>query len=361
MHPLAPRRRRSPHRSLVSFAAVALAVTACGSGANAPASGSPVAVTGAPSRTQAASATVAASESNAPSPPPSLAPLAVLWQGSGPVSETTSTQAIAVDPTTDEVWVSVPFENLFWIFTSEGEYLESWGTGGTGPGQFDLNDHLANPDGFGALAFAPDGSFYVGDVGNHRVQKFDAERQFVKAWGTFGAGDGQFAAITALATDGMTVYIGDGGRGDIQAFDSNGTHLRTFGAGGSLGPFIAVDQAGNVLATNPGAGAPAVVKFDSSGEEVARFDASWIGGEPVGVAVDPQGHIFLGVGESDSPYESIGTYELGPDGQVIRGWSIGGGEALALSQAGDVLFVSRGIQLSTGPWPYIQAYAVPGG
>ncbi len=144
---------------------------------------------------------------------PSTSPLPALtlrWKGTAPTSAKPSFQPIAVDPKTGEVWAAVPFDNLFWIFSRDGKYLESWGTAGSGAGQLDLNDHLQNPDGFGAIAFAPDGSFYVGDVGNYRIEKFDASRHFVKAWGTFGSDAGRFSQITAVATDGKTVYVGDG-------------------------------------------------------------------------------------------------------------------------------------------------------
>lgn len=365
MHRLVPHWDPRVRGPLASFAALALAVSACGgSGAVTPTTGStattaPVASRAAASSAPATATAVTPTQTVAPSAS-AIAELPLLWQGGGPITARTTTQSIAVHPGTGQIWVSVPFENQYWILSPVGKYLESWGTAGTGPGQFDLNDHLQNPDGFGAIAFAPDGSFYVGDVGNHRVQKFDAKRKFVKTWGTFGSGDGEFAAITAVATNGKTVYVGDGGRGDIQAFDSNGTYLRTFGTDGGFSAFIALDQGGNVYATNPETGVSAVAKFDPSGKEISRFDRSSIG-DAVGLAVDPQGNIFVGAVNTTPPYGSLGTYKLDPDGRVLRGWSIGGGEGLALSTNGDVLYVSRGIGLRTGDasWQYIRAYAIP--
>jgi len=46
---------------------------------------------------------------------------------------------------------------------SEGVFGSKWGTEGTGAGQFDM------PNG---VAVASDGSVYVSDRNNHRVQKF---------------------------------------------------------------------------------------------------------------------------------------------------------------------------------------------
>jgi len=334
-------------RSVATLASVALAISACGgSSGEVPSSGPPKNTeTGPPRATLALpSATVAPNTSP-------LSTLAPIWKGTGPTWVNPSFQPLAVDPKTADVWAAVPFANLFWVFAADGTYLESWGTAGSGPGQLDLSDHGQNPDGFGAIAFAPDGGFYVGDVGNNRVEEFDATRQFVKAWGSFGSRNGEFAQITAVATDGKTVYVGDGVRGDIQAFDSNGRYLRTFAnVGGGFGAFVALDAAGNVYATNPSQSAPAVGKFDRTGEEVGRFDMSSIG-DAVGLAVDPRGHIFVGAA-SRTP---LGTYEVAPDGQILRGWSFGGGGYLALSEAGDTVYVSG------WTWPYIEAYAIPAG
>ena len=336
-------------RCLATLASVALAVGACGgSSPSAPATDSAV---GAGATRVTANPTVA-SPKVAPSVSP-LPSLALRWKSTGPESATPSFQPLAVDPTTGDVWASVPFANLFWIFSADGTFLESWGTSGAGPGQFDLNDHLQNPDGFGAIAFAPDGSFYVGDVGNHRIEKFDVARRFVKAWGTFGSDAGQFAQITAVATDGKVVYVGDG-RGQIQAFDSTGAYLRTFGADGGFSAFVAIDLSGNAYATNPSVGAPAVAKFDPQGGEIARFDMSSIG-DAVGVAVDPRGRIFVGAASTKPPFGPLGTYELSPDGRLLHGWSNGGGGYLALSTKGDTLYISG------WTWPYIEAYAIPEG
>ena len=295
MNPHASHTRSAARRALVLLAAAATALGGCSStGASAPAAASVLTTApGTPASTASTlSASIAPSPGAAPTPivTPSVPPLPalpLLWKSTGPKSATQySFQALAVVPGTGMVWATVPFENRFEIYSPAGKYLESWGTGGTGDGQFDLSDHQQSPSGFGAIAFAPDGSFYVGDNGNRRVQKFDAARDFVKAWGKFGHGDGQFAQITSVATDGKTVYVGDGDRGDIQAFDANGTYLRTYTGG--FAAFIAVDGAGHLYATNPSTGSPAVAKFDSTGKEIARFDMSRFG-DAVGLAVDPEG------------------------------------------------------------------------
>ncbi|GIS95121.1 MAG: hypothetical protein CM1200mP22_23580 [Dehalococcoidia bacterium] len=51
-------------------------------------------------------------------------------------------------------------------FTSEGVFVSKWGTLGTGDGQFNY------PLG---VSVASDGSVYVADAFNHRIQKFTPE------------------------------------------------------------------------------------------------------------------------------------------------------------------------------------------
>jgi NHL repeat len=292
----------------------------------------------------------------APTPAPTPLPaLTLLWQAGGPKPIKGSTWAPAIDPLTGNVWVAVGFDSVFWIISPDGKYLESWGTPGKGDGQFDFSDHQPTADGFGAIAFAPDGTIFVSDVGNHRVQKFTKDRKFVKAWGSFGSGDGQFAQALEIVTDGKTVYVGDGTRGDIQAFDMDGTFLRSFGASGGNGVFLALDDPGNVYATNPGQGKPfSIEKFDSSGALLNTYSMAFGHGDPVGLSVAPSGHIFVTFNTKQG--NPLTTYELDPDGKPIRGWSTAG-ESLLLAPDAKSLYMAY----SNGPagWAYIQKFALP--
>ena len=76
------------------------------------------------------------------------------------------------------------------------EVLETLAGGGqgTGDGEFDSA---------GGVAAASDGSVYVTDSFQHRIQKFTSEGVFVSKWGTEGTGDGQFIqpATVAVASE----------------------------------------------------------------------------------------------------------------------------------------------------------------
>ena len=66
---------------------------------------------------------------------------------------------------------------------------------------------------------APDGSVYVLENINARIQKFTSTGVFVTKWGTHGTGDGEFDAPlgVAVAPDG-SVYVADSINDRIQKF-----------------------------------------------------------------------------------------------------------------------------------------------
>ena len=92
------------------------------------------------------------------------------------------------------VYVTDPFQHRIQKFTSEGVFVTKWGTPGEGDGEFNRP---------AAVAVASDGSVYVSDWFNHRIQKFTSEGVFVSKWGTEGTGDGQFIqpATVAVASE----------------------------------------------------------------------------------------------------------------------------------------------------------------
>ena len=63
------------------------------------------------------------------------------------------------------------------------EVLETLAGGGQGTGDWEF-------DSAGGVAAASDGSVYVTDPFQHRIQKFTSEGVFVTKWETPGEGDG---------------------------------------------------------------------------------------------------------------------------------------------------------------------------
>jgi len=61
------------------------------------------------------------------------------------------------------------------------------------------------------------GDVYVADTLNHRVQKFDGSGTLVTTWGTYGSGNGQFVNPQGVATDGIGNAFTDEGNNRIRS------------------------------------------------------------------------------------------------------------------------------------------------
>lgn len=109
-----------------------------------------------------------------------------------------------------------------------GELLRSIGGPGSAPGQ------LNSP---GGVAVGPDGHLFVADFFNQRVQELEPDGAFVRQWGTTGekgyffAGGFNYPIDVAVAGDG-TLFVADGFNDRIQVFGPDGAFLRKWG-----GPF----------------------------------------------------------------------------------------------------------------------------
>jgi DNA-binding beta-propeller fold protein YncE len=107
------------------------------------------------------------------------------------------------------------------------------------------------------VAVAPDGSVYVADTWNHRIQHLSADGQVLATFGSNGQSLDltQFWGPRDVAVDGQgRVFVVDTGNKRVVVFNDEGQPLGSFGGGG-LGP--------------------------------GQLD------EPVGIAIGPQGRIFI--------------------------------------------------------------------
>ncbi len=276
--------------------------------------------------------TAAASPTPAPSPasaPPSsaLSPVSLLWTATDPAGAMFPS-ALTLGPS-GLLWAADTANDRFAIFKPDGTFVGFWGESGSGDGQFDLT--RANGDPYGAVVFEPDGSFFVLDVGNRRVQKFDPDRKFVRAWGGFGDAPGKYSDPVGIAVgpDG-NLHVLDDVRRVIETYDVEGTVLGSIpafpGIFGGLGAnALAMDGGGNfyVSSVDP----TEVLRLDPTGKVTATYGASGSGqGEfheqPTGMAIDDAGRLYVTQGPERGDHPGVLVFD--PSGQYLAGWGAAG-------------------------------------
>jgi len=115
-----------------------------------------------------------------------------------------------------------------------GNVLHVWGSYGDATGGEAPGGTFNQPWG---IAIDQAGFVYVADTWNHRIQKFTAEGQFVTQWGYFGQAESPtaFWGPRDIAIDPQNrLFISDTGNKRIVVFDSEGNYLTSYGQAGLL-------------------------------------------------------------------------------------------------------------------------------
>lgn len=107
------------------------------------------------------------------------------------------------------------------VFDGEGKHLRALGPRGREAGQFNMPV---------AASVADDGTLYVLDAGNFRVQSFDREGNFLGVFGEAGNALGQLARPRGIAVDREgNIYVTDAMFGNFQIFNREGLLLLAIG------------------------------------------------------------------------------------------------------------------------------------
>jgi len=120
------------------------------------------------------------------------------------------------------------------------------------------------------VAFAKNGDIYVADgYGNSRIVKFDRDGNYIKAWGKYGTGSGEFNLPHTVAVDNQGwVYVGDRENQRIQIFDSEGKFIQQWtDVGYPYGLVITPDQ--HVWMVD--GGYDRIVELDQTGKILGAF------------------------------------------------------------------------------------------
>jgi tripartite motif-containing protein 71 len=159
---------------------------------------------------------------------------------------------------------------------------------GGGPGQ------LHNPY---QLVRAPNGLFYVADLNNSRVNRYNAAGVSRGQLGSFGKGPGQFLSPYGVTVDGAgNVYVSDRDLNRIQKFSPAGQLLAAWGETGSgPGDFLspqglAIDRRGNLYVADTRNAR--VQKLAPDGSVVTVFGSGTLR-QPTYVAVDGDCTVYV--------------------------------------------------------------------
>lgn len=213
---------------------------------------------------------------------------------------------IAVGPD-GSVYVADTWNYRIQKFTADGQFVAKWGTFVnlvTGQQGGDRTG-LYGPRG---IALGPDGALYVTDTGNARVVVYGSDGTFRREFGSKGTGPSQLNEPVGIAVtaDGARVYVADSGNARISIFDGQGKPLAQWAVEDWRGksyyePYLALDQNDLLYATS--SATRQVLKFNADGRVVARGSGGSAATDtfaaPFGIAINSAGQIYISDGSKN--------------------------------------------------------------
>ncbi len=212
-------------------------------------------------------------------------------------------------------------------FTPKGEKLLSLGIAGkpgNADGQFNQpNDVVVGPDGSIYVSDGHDGQGMTTNAAlaegikrgaTARISKFTADGKFVKSWGTLGVRHGEFRTPHAMMFDGKgRLWVADRGNHRLEIFDRDGNYLESRYAYGRISGFFikdnlvyAIDSESSPLNHPNWRNGVRIGPLDE--DRITAFippferdDRVYQGTAGEGVAVDADGNVYAAEGPNSLP------------------------------------------------------------
>ncbi len=261
--------------------------------------------------------------------------------GSGASAWTTTPDptdiAVAADGTT---YVVDSVLDLVTIRSADGSSTSTFGSSGTGDGEFDFPVAIAIDE--------RDGTVFVVDNQNFRVQAFTPAGVYKYQFGTNGGADGEFFNARGIDVGpGGLVYVVDADNHDVQAFQAgpaSAAWVQTIGTSGSFGSAagvfntpvdVAIGRDGEVLVTDFLNDRVQVFdrdgifeqEFGVTGTGDGQFDGPW------GIAANDQGDLWV----TDSNNNRIQHFYFSP--VLLGGPNRNAGSVVIGQSSGDIQVV----------------------
>lgn len=175
------------------------------------------------------------------------------------------------------------------------------------------------------IAVNSSGEIYIADSGNHRIQHFDSDGVFIRAWGQKGQNEAQFNMPSGMAIDlEGNVYVADTWNHRIQKFDAKGQFLGKWGDDTKVWApkDVLVDTQGFIYVVDTG-----YHRIHKLGPDFSEI-GSWAGKgeepgklfEPVGIALSPDGLLYI----ADTANKRISIFDR--SGKFSATWPVHGWE-----------------------------------
>jgi DNA-binding beta-propeller fold protein YncE len=151
----------------------------------------------------------------------------------------------------------------------------------------------------------------VADSGHDRVVEFNSKREYVRQFGTEGAGEGQFKGIGGIATNASgDVYVIDMANHRVQEFSPSGAYITQFPVGSATA--IAIDSEGNVWVDHALAlGGGPIEEFSSAGAFKSQFGTPGSAAGQLGFAFGlafSGGHLYVAELTRVQEFSTSGTF-----------------------------------------------------